>query len=381
MRHLSLRRQSRRFLLWFLASLPVWLVTLFVTWFGIPPLKPYLYTNNDIAWVRDLYARKDRDLAKIDGPRLILVGGSSVHFGFDAGRLSRALDVQAFDYGSHAGLDLTYLLDRADRATRPGDTVLLIVEYPLFRTPAPFTILPVFYSSFHDKTFWRRMPPSLWPAYASQYDLRLLWKAIADNLTHWKAAPLGNIPGPYRAENIDRYGSEHGNTLASITERMRATVAADNQIFPRLNRNSYGVAAIRRFLARQRAKGVTVMAGWPPTLHRPEYDQPAAAALLADLRAFWRDEDVEVVGNPYCFMVGEADVYDTSFHMNRRGQALVTGRLIEALRPVLNGPHGNGSRSCRLGTSRRSAARKEVGDDRHHLRDRQARPRVGLQAG
>lgn len=331
----SPRRPARRFLGWLLASIPAWAVLLFVVWFGVPPLKPYLYPSNDIGWVRDLYLRKEADLAALDGPRLILVGGSSVHFGFDAATISAALGVEAFNYGSHAGLDLTYLLDRASHVTAEGDTVLLMVEYPLFRSPAPFTVLPVFFSSFHDKDFWRRMPLSLWPAYAGQYDLRILWKAVADNLTYWKDAPLGNIPGPYRVENIDRRGTERGNTRASITDGMRATVLADNQIFPRLDPATIGAGAIRDFVRQQRAKGVTVLAGWPPSLRRAEYDTPAAAAFFADLRAFWTGLDVPVIGQPFRFMVGEAEVYDTSFHMNEDGQAKVTRRLIETLRPTL----------------------------------------------
>ncbi|HEX2527951.1 MAG TPA: hypothetical protein VHL31_16830 [Geminicoccus sp.] len=323
---------ARYFLLWLLVSMPVLMAALFVLWFAIPPIKPYLYPNNDIGWVRDLYVRKDRDLAAIESPRLILVGGSSVHFGFDAGRISEALGVQTFNYGTHAGLDLTYLLDRADRATRPGDTVLLIVEYPLFRTTLPFTVLPVFYSSFHDKSFWWRMPASLWSAYVSQYDLHLLWRAIGNNLANCKHAPLGNIPGPYRAQNIDRYGSERGNLAANITPAMRARVEADNQIFPRLNRSSIGATAVARFVADQRAKGVTVMAGWPPTLRRKEYTGPAAAALFADLQLFWSDLGVPVIGEPSRSMVDAQDVYDTSFHMNERGQALMTERLIQDLR-------------------------------------------------
>ncbi|WP_027132475.1 hypothetical protein [Geminicoccus roseus] len=330
------RRQARRFLAWLLASIPAWLALLFLVWFGIPPLKPYLYSNNDIGWVRDLYQRKEQDLAAITGPRLILVGGSSVHFGFDAEKISQALGVEAFDFGSHAGLDLTYLLDRADRVTRPGDTVVLMVEYPLFRTTAPFTALPVFYSSFHDKSFWWRLPPAYWPAYASQFDLRLLWSAIIDNATHWKDAPLGNVPGPYRAENIDRRGSERGNTAASITDGMRATVQADNQIFPRLDRDLFGARAVRAFVEAQQQKRVRVLAGWPPTLRRVEHDQPAAALLFQDLRDFWRDLGVPVLGNPYQFMVDEEMVYDTSFHMNERGQAAVTEQLIQDLRPAID---------------------------------------------
>jgi hypothetical protein len=330
------RRQARRFLAWLLAAIPGWLVLLLVVWFGIPPLKPYLYGNSDIGWVRDLYLRKERDLAAIEGPRLVLVGGSSVHFGFDAEKISQSLEVEAFDYGSHAGLDLTYLLDRAGRATRPGDTVLLAIEYPLFRTPSPFNVLPVFYSSFHDKAFWWRLPASAWPSYLSQFDLRLLWRAIGDNLTRWKDAPLGNLPGPYRIENIDRRGTERGNKAASVTDRMRATVQADHQVFPRLNRDSPGARAIRAFVRGQREKGVTVLAGWPPTLRRPEYDRPAAAMLFADLRGFWQDLGVPVVGEPHRFMVALPLVYDTSFHMNERGQAQVTDRLIEDLRPLLD---------------------------------------------
>jgi hypothetical protein len=326
------RHQATRFLCWLLAAVPGTLLALVLLCFGIPALKPYLYPTPDITWIRDLYRHKDAALARIPGPRLLLVGGSAVHFGFDADRITAALGIEAFNYGAHGGLDLTYLLDRAERAARPGDTVLLAIEYPLFRTAVPFTALPVFYSSFHDKRFWQRMPAGLWLDYASQYDPRLVVRAATDNLTHWKRAPLSERGGGYLAATIDARGSERGATRTAVTQRMRQQVALDRQVIRPLDRHSPGSRAVAGFVRRQQERGVAVLAGWPPSQWRPEYREPAAHCLFAELRAFWEDLGVAVIGTPEQFMVPEEAVYDTSFHMNETGQAMVTAALIEALR-------------------------------------------------
>jgi len=329
---LTARHQAARFLFWLLAAVPGTLLALLLLCFGIPALKPYLYPIPDIAWIRDLYRHKDAALARIPGPRLLLVGGSAVHFGFDADRITTALGVETFNYGAHGGLDLTYLLDRAERVARPGDTVLLAIEYPLYRTPVPFTALPVFFSSFHDKRFWWRMPVDLWLDYASQYDPRLVLRAAADNLTHWKRAPLSERPGGYRVATIDARGSERGASRAQVTPRMRELVAQDRQLIRPLDRSSPGSRAVAGFVRRQQERGVAVLAGWPPSLRRVEYDEPVAYRMLADLRSFWQDLRVPVIGTPDRFMVPDEAVFDTSFHMNETGQAMVTAALIEALR-------------------------------------------------
>ncbi|WP_222183866.1 hypothetical protein [Geminicoccus harenae] len=332
MRSRTARHQAVRFLCWLLAAVPCTLLALLLLCFGVPAFKPYLYPSPDIAWIRDLYRHKDAALAPVPGPRLLLVGGSAVHFGFDADRITAALGIETFNYGAHGGLDLTYLLDRAERAARPGDTVLLAIEYPLFRTAAPFTALPVFYSSFHDKRFWQRMPAGLWLDYASQYDPRLVLRAAADNLTHWKRAPLSERGGGYRVATVDARGSERGASEAGATQRMRQQVAQDRQVIRPLDRHSPGSRAVAGFVQRQQERGVAVLAGWPPSQRRPEYCEPAAHRLFAELRAFWGDLGVAVVGAPEQFMVPDEAVYDTSFHMNDRGQAMVTAALIDALR-------------------------------------------------
>ena len=75
-------------------------------------------------WTYDLYQEKTRALAAIPGPRLVAIGGSSVTFGVRADVLSRELGLAAYNFGSHAGLDLAYVLHRAQGVLRSGDTAL-----------------------------------------------------------------------------------------------------------------------------------------------------------------------------------------------------------------------------------------------------------------
>ena len=61
-------------------------------------------------------------------PRLVLVGGSSVAYGFDSPALEQRLGLRVVNLGLHAGLGLDYILADA-QSVQKGDTVILAVEY------------------------------------------------------------------------------------------------------------------------------------------------------------------------------------------------------------------------------------------------------------
>lgn len=66
-----------------------------------------------------------------DKPRLILVGGSNLACGIDRAMLSRELGerYQVVNLGFHAGLGVGVHLDLIDDGLKPGDVVVLMVEY------------------------------------------------------------------------------------------------------------------------------------------------------------------------------------------------------------------------------------------------------------
>ena len=65
--------------------------------------------------------------------RIILVGGSNLTFGMDSPRLSAALERPVVNLSLHAALGLPFLLAEALAVARPGDVVVVSLEYEHFQ--------------------------------------------------------------------------------------------------------------------------------------------------------------------------------------------------------------------------------------------------------
>jgi len=87
-----------------------------------------LYPGQDNTYLAATIDKHDV-AASAPGQRLLLVGGSSVSFGVDSQALHNALGLQPVNLGLHAGLGLDFMLNEARDLMRPGDVVLLNLEY------------------------------------------------------------------------------------------------------------------------------------------------------------------------------------------------------------------------------------------------------------
>src|SRR5439155_21620368 len=105
---------------------------------------------------------KHRLLATTLGPRLVLIGGSSLPFSMDCGLLAKRLPLHPIDTGIHAGLGIGFPLNDVRRELRPGDVPLLSIEYEQFGiTGQPEIVLRLLASS--PKSV-RSVPADYWPA-------------------------------------------------------------------------------------------------------------------------------------------------------------------------------------------------------------------------
>ena len=75
-------------------------------------------------------------------PRMIHVGGSSAAFGFDCPRIEEATGMGQVNLALHIGLGLEFILAEALDVVRPGDVVVLHVEYEQIATrPIDFSTI------------------------------------------------------------------------------------------------------------------------------------------------------------------------------------------------------------------------------------------------
>ncbi|WP_417493721.1 hypothetical protein [Maricaulis sp.] len=88
--------------------------------------------GGDGAWTSWSLDLKEEAAAQIDGPKLIIISGSSGNLGYSAEQLSEALGVDVVNMASHAGLAVPYFAYLATRNAAPGDVVVLPLEYEAY---------------------------------------------------------------------------------------------------------------------------------------------------------------------------------------------------------------------------------------------------------
>ena len=81
--------------------------------------------------------KKEEILGRAKGSRILLAGGSGTLYSIRAEQLERNFGGPVINLGLHAGLGLDYLLTRLQRRVRPGDVVVLFLEYGLYVESQP----------------------------------------------------------------------------------------------------------------------------------------------------------------------------------------------------------------------------------------------------
>lgn len=89
------------------------------------------------------YGLKERLVETTPSPRLILVGGSNVAFGFDSKMLEDSLGIRVVNDGLHAGIGLKFMMDDLFSWVRPGDILLISPEYNQFFGKLAYGGLPL----------------------------------------------------------------------------------------------------------------------------------------------------------------------------------------------------------------------------------------------
>jgi hypothetical protein len=83
-------------------------------------------------WVREMIVVKQQQLAKIPGPRIIVVGGSNVLYNIDAAAMEKELKVPSYNFGLHAGMRVDWMIETWRAAVKPGDVVVMALEQPCY---------------------------------------------------------------------------------------------------------------------------------------------------------------------------------------------------------------------------------------------------------
>jgi hypothetical protein len=271
--------------------------------------------------------------AAAPGPCLILAGGSNVSYSYRALVVSDQLGLPVVNFGLHAGLTLDYSLHLIAESARPGDTVVLLLEYQHYgydgRTravladyvcgydPAYFESLPLpeqarFIYAFN---FWGLTEPSL---------------SLVQRALH-RSRPVREVRRGADIPYFDRHGDVLHTERANRREGDFRNVLADRPAPLEFDGREASWAILDRFLARMEERGVRVLHGWPVTRSFDFYATDVARDGFSHIESYFAARGVPTLGRPEDFLFPAEDFFDTAYHLVAERRQTPSLRLAEAL--------------------------------------------------
>ena len=259
-------------------------------------------------------------------PKWLFVGGSAVHNGIDTGGVSKALGVNAVNFGSFASLGSATLLWEARKVLKPGDTAVLALEYALYSSQRP-SEPEIDFVMGCGRDFIRQRPLSEVAMFALGADPLRVIQARRQPLAGEVKKQLDRI-----TPNGDPALIAANFSPVNAAQRERMTLYGPLPI--RFDPTSRDALAIRDFAEWARMHNIRVVATWPNTLYFREYARDPGFAKIA---SFYHLLGIPVIGSPQDAMVPAGQLHDTQYHLNQNGIRARTARLIPLLRAEIGG--------------------------------------------
>jgi hypothetical protein len=297
-------------------------VALLYTQLGVP--------TDSSSWAYVIMHKKEQRAASISGPRLLLLSGSNSLFGLNAQVITQETGYPTVNMGFHAGLDLDYLLYYIKRTARPGDTIFMPLEYPLYGREYNNDLRDDFILA-RDPGFFHQMS---WLDILGM-STRIRFVRLQQGW-HFRRHPEKLHPNSRYENSTDDYGDGTTNMLAERKPDLPALSVVCVELTEGIpSDHALGFDLLRDFIAWTKANHIRLLAGFPNLLDRPEYHGPKGKEAVEVITRFYESEGVPVVGNAWETLLPSDQFFDTTYHLTHEAAIERTKRLVPELLPYL----------------------------------------------
>ena len=304
---------------------------------GILFLMPSQFEHTFYGALNEKYDR----LTGIEDKKLVVIGGSSVAFGYDSALLSQYTGYPTVNFGLYADLGTKIMMELAEDSIGEGDIILLAPEVDEQTLSLYFNGLSALKATDDDHSLLTKLDKSdrekVWGA---------LWDFMAEKVGYFfSGAP--NPDGVYNAGNFNEYGDidpqkfpRPENVMAGMYDTGK-TIYLESWVYAQAF-----VDYVNDFVRMAEQKGATVYYTFCP-INRlsvslenvPEGTEDALTHLSDGLLTYLRDAlDCEVLGTPADAVMDEMYFYDSNVHLNDLGVPMHTARVADLLCEKLGRP-------------------------------------------
>jgi hypothetical protein len=263
----------------------------------------------------------------LGSPKIVFIGGSSVHWGINAEEAGRALQRDGLNFGTFAALGPELILWEARKVLNRGDVAVLAFEYSMY-SERSLSSDAISYALGCEQSFLAAMTPAQFVRTALASDPSRLFQVLRWSLRTERTEDDAASGPLARSEHGDPAARSFRDASSEIQERLKLYRPLTIQV----EENSALSRAIEKFGIWAAAHGVTVYATWPNTIAFDAYkDDPA----FNEIRALYASKGIKLLGDPQVAMYPAALFYDTQYHLSRAGIEKRTRDLLTVLKDEL----------------------------------------------
>jgi hypothetical protein len=287
-------------------------------------------------WIADAYELKREAAERAGGNRILILTGSNGLFGFSSPYLSELLSRPVVNLSSHAGLPLQYHAEMAVELAKPGDTVLLPLEFTILERGPALTEFEIANLETWGYFYILASPARVWDFF------RHSSMAEAANRL-WQRQPLPRTAlehtAPYVEENSRRGMAEWmGYSLRSMNDFGDIIVNGDSYFSGDVAYSSgtvsdHAITTLSRLKNQLRSMGVQLVITWPTTMRNSLFDLSNAddAALVRKVESELEAAQLPIACDPRDVHFDRELFFDTHYHLNARGVFYRTAAVARCL--------------------------------------------------
>lgn len=280
------------------------------------------------------YEKKDAIARKIPSPKIVIAGGSGAYYGLSAKVLAQRLGVNALNYGTHAGLTLDYILHKVRKRLKPGDLVVLALEYEYYPRGRGLNATCVEYFIGGDPSYLSRL------RFSEKIDVFFSPTAIMwlkkNNETPDSQRFVQETAAKETSMTTNEFGDRTGHTKNSMSAAQKQLIANTDHITVLQNPDMLKKADVwnelKKFADWCKRRDVTLIATYPNTIDHPSLHNEQARKNLQQLRKQYKKLGIPLYGEPEQAFLPREEFYDTAYHLTQDGQEARTQKFAEVIR-------------------------------------------------